>query len=207
MSSNFIIPAKPRQVLVQVYDHDSVGPRYHDIPDQQLRVRVCQTTTLRSIADALARRSRRRNGTAWTAAKIVDRHGDEFVDPSETVWGALGLMPICIIKAAPSRSAVHRAQSSAWKATSWDDREDEILVAARQAGLTFPQIQARHFPARMASACQKRYQRLVTVKGANDRAGTGDAQPVSQEMSFAQVQPGPLRAPDRVPTVGTPLDT
>ncbi|KAJ9136779.1 hypothetical protein NKR19_g8438 [Coniochaeta hoffmannii] len=102
MSSNFVIPPKPRRVLIHVYDHDSPGPRYHDIPDLQLRLRLCQTTKLRSIAEGLAKKSKRRPGEAWAVGKIVDRHGDEFVDPAETVWGALGLMPICIIKAAPS---------------------------------------------------------------------------------------------------------
>jgi hypothetical protein len=90
MSSNFTIPIKKRHVLIHVYDHDSGGPRHHDIPALELRLRVYQTATLRSVADAIAKDSQNRHNTAWTVGKILDRDGDEFVDPAETVWGALG---------------------------------------------------------------------------------------------------------------------
>lgn len=101
MSSSFVIPPEPRRVLIQVYDHDSGGPRRSDIPVLQLRLAVCQTTRLRPIADAVARWSNRHSGTEWAVGRILDRYGDEFVDPAETVWGALELMPICIMKAPP----------------------------------------------------------------------------------------------------------
>lgn len=198
MSSNFTIPIKKRHVLIHVYDQDSGGPRHHDIPALELRLRVYQTATLRSVADAIAKDSQNRHDTAWTVGKILDRDGDEFVDPAETVWGALDVMPICIVKAAPmapagaspSRPARHRAQSSAWKATTWNAREDEALVAARAAGTAFSRIQAQHFPSRTAGSCQKRYKRLMTAKAAGDKPVVGDVGSSPQVMPAPQVQPG-----------------
>lgn len=119
MSSSFIIPPKLRRVLIHVYDHDSGGPRRSDIPVLQLRLAVCQTMRLRPIADAVARWSNRHSGTEWAVGRILDRYGDEFVDPAETVWGALELMPIGIMKAPPAEEQ--------------PERDEHLLLSAPEA--------------------------------------------------------------------------
>lgn len=44
---------------------------------------------------------------------------------------------------------------------SWSSTDDEVLVAARAAGLNWKSTAARHFPHKTANACRKRHERLV----------------------------------------------
>ncbi|CAD0112447.1 unnamed protein product [Aureobasidium uvarum] len=44
---------------------------------------------------------------------------------------------------------------------NWSSAEDEVLVAARAAGLNWQSTAAKHFPNKTANACRKRHERLV----------------------------------------------
>jgi hypothetical protein len=179
MSSNFIVPPKLRRVLVTIYDHGSLGPRYHDIPDLQLQVRVCQTTTLKSLADFVANGSA--EGHSWIVGRILDCHGDDFVDPAETVWGALELMPICIIKAAPLASLTK---------TRYNPLEERNLLSAWAAGSTVTHIPEQHLVPKTLMGCHQRYKRLTTCedfgKGIEFKAAQPSAQvvPVTRDNSL-----------------------
>ena len=56
--------------------------------------------TLRFAALGLSRRWNK-SRHPWEVGKIIDRDGDELEGPKETVWAALGLLPVCVIKANP----------------------------------------------------------------------------------------------------------
>jgi hypothetical protein len=62
-----------------------------------------------------------------------------------------------------SLPAQHRASSGAWTAS-----EDQTLLAARQAGQNWTQIQATYFPTKTPNACRKRHERLMERRGADD---------------------------------------
>ncbi|OIW22588.1 hypothetical protein CONLIGDRAFT_697241 [Coniochaeta ligniaria NRRL 30616] len=192
MSSSFVIPAKLRRVPIQVYDHDSHGPRHSDIPVLQLRLLVCQTTKLRTVADAVARFSSRGNQIEWKVGKILDRYGDEFVDPAETVWGALELVPICIMKAPPEREEQKLPRGHEWNA-----QEDQTLFVNRAAGHEWKQIQANHFPTMTINACQKRYYRLMKRNAADDRPSTSGVEPSPEVMPALQAQSETLQTRDQ----------
>ncbi|KAB5522158.1 hypothetical protein GE09DRAFT_502708 [Coniochaeta sp. 2T2.1] len=55
----------------------------------------------------------------------------------------------------------------------WTAREDRVLIAAWKEGLTFGAIGARYIPAKSASACQKRYQRLMKPETVSSSASGG----------------------------------
>jgi hypothetical protein len=59
--------------------------------------------------------------------------------------------------------AQHRASSGAWTAN-----EDQTLLAARQAGQNWTQIQAAYFATKTPNACRKRHERLMERRGADD---------------------------------------
>lgn len=102
MSNKVVVPPKPVWVRVQVYGHDSLGPKRKDLPDFKLRVRVCQTTMLKRVAEDVCSASNRGQGQAsWRIGKVVDPDGMEYA-PGETVWGALHFLPLCIMKAPPA---------------------------------------------------------------------------------------------------------
>ncbi|KAK6001386.1 hypothetical protein QM012_002717 [Aureobasidium pullulans] len=44
---------------------------------------------------------------------------------------------------------------------NWSSADDEVLVAARAAGLNWQATATRHFPHKTANACRKRHERLV----------------------------------------------
>jgi hypothetical protein len=66
--------------------------------------------TLKVVANAIANRWRRGLESDWDVGKIVDRYGDEL-DAGETVWGALGMTPICIFKAPPRHGQTGKSPS------------------------------------------------------------------------------------------------
>jgi hypothetical protein len=57
----------------------------------------------------------------------------------------------------------HRASSGAWS-----PQDDKNLLAARQQGLNWAQIQSNYFPNKTPNACRKRHERLMERKGADD---------------------------------------
>ena len=59
--------------------------------------------------------------------------------------------------------AHHRASSGAW-----NQEEDSILLEARQRGLNWNQIQAKHFNKKTPNACRKRHERLMDRRGVDD---------------------------------------
>jgi hypothetical protein len=44
---------------------------------------------------------------------------------------------------------------------NWSSADDEVLVAARTAGLNWQTTAAKHFPHKTANACRKRHERLI----------------------------------------------
>jgi hypothetical protein len=44
---------------------------------------------------------------------------------------------------------------------NWSSADDEVLVAARAAGLNWQSTAAKHFPNKTANACRKRHERLI----------------------------------------------
>jgi hypothetical protein len=44
---------------------------------------------------------------------------------------------------------------------NWSSADDEVLVAARAAGLNWQTTAAKHFPNKTANACRKRHERLI----------------------------------------------
>lgn len=54
--------------------------------------------------------------------------------------------------------------SSTTSIVPWSAHDDEILLAARAQGHGWNQIQSRHFPAKTANACRKRYERLIAKR-------------------------------------------
>ncbi|KAI0144437.1 hypothetical protein GGR57DRAFT_507490 [Xylariaceae sp. FL1272] len=62
----------------------------------------------------------------------------------------------------PSISS-HRPSSGAWT-----PQDDQNLIAARQQGLNWSQIQTQYFPSKSPNACRKRHERLMERKGADD---------------------------------------
>jgi hypothetical protein len=44
---------------------------------------------------------------------------------------------------------------------NWSSADDEVLVAARIAGLNWQTTAAKHFPHKTANACRKRHERLI----------------------------------------------
>lgn len=74
-----------------------------------LQVRLCQTTSLQSLAlfvGAKWRRQYRKKG--WSLVKILDKNDEEFEHPAETVWGALELAPICVLLGCSSGNTASR---------------------------------------------------------------------------------------------------
>lgn len=65
--------------------------------------------------------------------------------------------------AAMPQSIPHRASSGAWS-----PQDDKNLIAARQQGLNWNQIQTNYFPNKTSNACRKRHERLMERKGADD---------------------------------------
>ncbi|KAK8850969.1 myb family transcription factor [Apiospora arundinis] len=65
--------------------------------------------------------------------------------------------------AAMPQSIPHRASSGAWS-----PQDDKNLIAARQQGLNWNQIQVNYFPNKTSNACRKRHERLMERKGADD---------------------------------------
>jgi chromo domain-containing protein 1 len=47
--------------------------------------------------------------------------------------------------------------------SNWNDQDDQILQAAREKGVSFPEIQRTHFPTRTPKACRSRH---LKIKGA-----------------------------------------
>ncbi|KAK1770245.1 hypothetical protein QBC33DRAFT_530529 [Phialemonium atrogriseum] len=102
MSYNIVTPPRMVRIPVHVYAHDSLGPVHGDLPDIMFRVLLCQTTTVRYLVQALCTAwNRKRKRRCWQIGKILDKNGDEFECAKDTVWGALGLLPICVMKAPP----------------------------------------------------------------------------------------------------------
>lgn len=102
MSYNIVTPPRMVRIPVHVYAHDSLGPAHGDLPDIMFRVLLCQTTTVRYLVQALCTAwNRKRKRRCWQIGKILDKNGDEFECAKDTVWGALGLLPICVMKAPP----------------------------------------------------------------------------------------------------------
>ncbi|KAK8064421.1 hypothetical protein PG994_007059 [Apiospora phragmitis] len=65
--------------------------------------------------------------------------------------------------AAMPQTIPHRASSGAWS-----PQDDKNLIAARQQGLNWNQIQTNYFPNKTSNACRKRHERLMERKGADD---------------------------------------
>ncbi|KAI3322770.1 hypothetical protein HD806DRAFT_114388 [Xylariaceae sp. AK1471] len=57
----------------------------------------------------------------------------------------------------------HRPSSGAWS-----QQDDQNLLAARQQGLNWAQIQSTYFPNKSPNACRKRHERLLERRGADD---------------------------------------
>lgn len=51
---------------------------------------------------------------------------------------------------------------------AWTVQDDQNLLAARQQGLNWAQIQSSFFPNKSPNACRKRHERLMERKGADD---------------------------------------
>ncbi|OTB02719.1 hypothetical protein M426DRAFT_24504 [Hypoxylon sp. CI-4A] len=51
---------------------------------------------------------------------------------------------------------------------AWNLQDDQNLLAARQQGLNWAQIQSSYFPNKSPNACRKRHERLMERKGADD---------------------------------------
>ncbi|KAG4217620.1 hypothetical protein PC116_g33900, partial [Phytophthora cactorum] len=51
---------------------------------------------------------------------------------------------------------------------AWTVQDDQNLLAARQQGLNWAQIQSSYFPNKSPNACRKRHERLMERKGADD---------------------------------------
>ncbi|KAI0893585.1 hypothetical protein F4806DRAFT_143592 [Annulohypoxylon nitens] len=51
---------------------------------------------------------------------------------------------------------------------AWTVQDDQNLLAARQQGLNWAQIQSNYFPNKSPNACRKRHERLMERKGADD---------------------------------------
>ncbi|KAI0018587.1 hypothetical protein F4780DRAFT_514612 [Xylariomycetidae sp. FL0641] len=51
---------------------------------------------------------------------------------------------------------------------AWTQQDDANLLAARQQGLNWAQIQSTYFPSKTGNACRKRHERLQERKGADD---------------------------------------
>ncbi|KAF2751702.1 hypothetical protein M011DRAFT_393302 [Sporormia fimetaria CBS 119925] len=52
------------------------------------------------------------------------------------------------------------------RSSSWTQRDDETLIAARAQGLNWNQIAPRHFPNKTPNACRKRHERLMERQNA-----------------------------------------
>ena len=57
---------------------------------------------------------------------------------------------------------------SAYNYGTWTAADDRTLLAARARGQHWADLQRRHFPAKTANACRKRYERLMERRGAYD---------------------------------------
>lgn len=53
-------------------------------------------------------------------------------------------------------------------ASPWTESEDRILMEARQKGLNWALIAARHFPSKTSNACRKRHERLMDKRKSQD---------------------------------------
>ncbi|KAI5197600.1 hypothetical protein E4T39_07187 [Aureobasidium subglaciale] len=67
--------------------------------------------------------------------------------------------PFPVTHARQSRSAEPHARHK--NTANWSPADDEVLVAARAAGLNWQSTAAKHFPNKTANACRKRHERLV----------------------------------------------
>ena len=67
--------------------------------------------------------------------------------------------PLSVTQIRKSRSA--EPHSGSRNTTNWNPADDEILLAARAAGLNWQLTATRHFPNKTANACRKRHERLV----------------------------------------------
>ncbi|KAI1393065.1 uncharacterized protein F4822DRAFT_149591 [Hypoxylon trugodes] len=63
----------------------------------------------------------------------------------------------------PQAPMPNRPSSGAWAL-----QDDQNLLAARQQGLNWAQIQSSYFPNKSPNACRKRHERLMERKGADD---------------------------------------
>lgn len=200
MSSSFVIPAKLRRILIHVYNNASDGPRHSETPDLQLRLLVCQTTKLRAIAGAVARGLSRRHREEWSVSKILDRYGDEFVDPAETVWGALELMPLCMIKALPQAEEGKPSGLHARNA-----QEDKPLLSSQDAGENEEDIHANLVPASTINACQTGYYRLIDRHAADERPDISGVESSPKATPTLQAQSEYSQSTDRIGEVSSVL--
>ena len=67
--------------------------------------------------------------------------------------------PFPIAQARQSGSA--EPQTGHRNTANWSSADDEVLAAARAAGLNWQSTAAKHFPNKTANACRKRHERLV----------------------------------------------
>ncbi|KAI5249102.1 hypothetical protein E4T42_05457 [Aureobasidium subglaciale] len=67
--------------------------------------------------------------------------------------------PFPVTHARQSRSV--EPQAGHRNTANWSTADDEVLVAARAAGLNWQSTAAKHFPNKTANACRKRHERLV----------------------------------------------
>jgi hypothetical protein len=60
------------------------------------------------------------------------------------------------------------AQPGQRNTVNWSSADDEVLVAARAAGLNWQSTAEKHFPNKTANACRKRHERLVERQTQDD---------------------------------------
>ncbi|KAL1847708.1 hypothetical protein VTK73DRAFT_10291 [Phialemonium thermophilum] len=100
MSCHFVIPKEDVKVRVRLYPHGYLDDRAaHADAYAEFSVCVCQTATIRALADSISSRSRGH----WTVARVEDKDGDEFDAADETVWGALAFQPFRFVMAPPAQ--------------------------------------------------------------------------------------------------------
>jgi hypothetical protein len=71
--------------------------------------------------------------------------------------------PSAVATQQPQPPIPHRPSSGAWS-----QQDDQNLLAARQQGLNWAQIQSTYFPNKSPNACRKRHERLLERRGADD---------------------------------------
>ncbi|KAH8900698.1 hypothetical protein GQ53DRAFT_835635 [Thozetella sp. PMI_491] len=70
---------------------------------------------------------------------------------------------------------------------TWGVQHDTLLLAARDSGQSWSEIQAEYFPGITSNACRKRHERLMERKGTND-GGMRELEPAIMDKAAAERQ-------------------